>query len=43
MRNFITELFLGISFNLKPYWDTFRNLSANSTLNGPFVVENFLH
>ena len=43
MRIFITESFIVISSNLRPYIGTLRDLGANSTLDGLFVVEKFLH
>jgi len=42
-RIFITEQFIVITFNLKPNTGTFRYLDDNSTLDGKFVVEKFLH
>jgi len=43
MRIFITESFIVISSNLRPYIGTLRDLGANSTLDGQFVVEKFRH
>jgi len=43
MRIFITESFIVISSNLMPNIGILRDLGANSTLDGQFVVEKFLH
>jgi len=43
MRIFITEPFIAITSNLRPYIGSLRDLGANSTLDGQFVFEKFLH
>jgi len=43
MRIFIAEPFIAITSNLRPYIGTLRDLGANSTLDGQFVFEKFLH
>jgi len=42
MRIIITESFISISSNLRPYIGTLHDLGVNSTLGGQFVVEKFL-
>jgi len=39
MRIIITESFIAITSNLRPYIGTLRDLGANSTLDGLFVVK----